>query len=111
MAERIENALIRSVWLGIEDHGLLSAFVHLDYGNAGQGFGGYNLGCTGANYCGLFVRRTLEVVGSDDWAKLVGKPCRAKIADGLVVAIGHFLDDKWFKAGDELRALEMKVST
>ena len=38
-----KNAVIESVRLTIDDHGCLSAWVMLDYGESGQEFGGYAL--------------------------------------------------------------------
>ena len=37
------NAMIRSVALEYEDHGILTCWLHLDYGGSCQGFGGYSL--------------------------------------------------------------------
>lgn len=44
-ADKIEitNAVIESVSLTSDDHGCLSAWLHLNYGGSGQGFGGYVL--------------------------------------------------------------------
>lgn len=34
---------VGSVFFGLEDHGILSFMIHLDFGGTGQGFGGYAL--------------------------------------------------------------------
>lgn len=39
----LKNAIIKDVRVMIEDHGLLSCYVTLDYGGSCQGFGGYEL--------------------------------------------------------------------
>ena len=39
----IVNGVIERVTLSNDDHGLLSAWVHLDYSGSGQAFGGYAL--------------------------------------------------------------------
>ena len=41
--EEIKNAIITGTYLGIEDHGILTFWLYLDYGGSGQGFGGYQL--------------------------------------------------------------------
>jgi len=43
MSELIQNATIKSVQLTNDDFGCLTIWVDLDYGGAGQGFGGFNL--------------------------------------------------------------------
>ena len=56
-----KNAIITDAEIIIEDHGLLSAWVYLDYNGAGQGFGGYCLYSPAhdkkesKNYTGLFI--------------------------------------------------------
>lgn len=88
----IQNAKISGTELGGNERGP-SFWVYLDYGGAGQGFGGYRLGGEFTHYV---IMGILEAVGVDSWEQLKGKPVRAKIEDGTIVAIGHFLDDKWF---------------
>jgi hypothetical protein len=102
------NARISSTMLGIEDHGIMTAFIHLDYGGAGQGFGGYAFdewvgerGAGGERICkgpyGIeFVRFVLKTLGVESWEKLPGTYCRAKQDNGRVYAIGHVLKDQWF---------------
>jgi hypothetical protein len=41
--QQLELAKVESVDLFIEDHGILTLFVNLDYGGTHQGFGGYSL--------------------------------------------------------------------
>lgn len=92
----MKNAIVQSVWLGVEDHGHLSAFVYLDMDDGTQGFGGLSLGAPDANYCAKFIRGVLNVLDVVDWAKCQGRPCRA-IRDerGTIVKLGHFVKDRW----------------
>lgn len=117
-----KNAIIRSVSLGYEDHGILTAFVHLDYGGSGQSFGGYCLdrpmpkGAEGgkrrprdpSDACGFFIARTLDVVGVDSWEKLEGQSVRVRCDGefGAILALGNFLEDRWFYPRDEFKVKE-----
>ena len=95
------NATIGKTLLGYEDHGMLTAFLMLDYGGSHQGFGGYSLG--GQKWdsvaCGYQLRRILETVGVETWQELVGKHVRVRRSrsfNGKTLEIGHLLEDKWY---------------
>jgi hypothetical protein len=103
----IRNAKIVKTTLGVEDHGIFSAWLHVDFGGSGQGFGGYALDGKPAKRNGQSIRRgtafgcdfitgilrTLEV---DTWEKLPGTFCRVDGSDGLANRIGHLLKEQWF---------------
>ena len=100
----IRNAVIQSAKFDTERG--LSAWVTLDYGGSGQGFGGWMLGggeewATQANYAGRFIARVLEVAGVDDWGKLPGRTIRVKSDRTRVHAIGHIVKDDWFDPAAE----------
>lgn len=107
----IKNAIIESVRLDA-DRGL-SAWLMLDYGGSGQGFGGYLLYAPkgwrahndGANFCGHFIWRCLEIAGVDDWSGLKGKTVRVKCNFGKAKAIGHIVKDDWFDPSAEFEEL------
>lgn len=101
MEER--NALIKSTEIFIEDHGILTIFVHLDYGGAGQGFGGYGLD----KHASVFIRGVMETVGVTKWSDLPGKAIRVRSDYGKIVAIGNILKDKWFYPAVELQMAEL----
>lgn len=97
---KIENAKIESTTLGYESHGILSAYLHLNFGGSGQGFGGYRLDSPGGPHkaCGAFIAGVLLTVGVGEWERLPGTPVRIRrdANDDRIDAIGHFLEDKWF---------------
>lgn len=72
MKKKTKNAIIRDVRLGIEDHGFLTAWLMLEYGDgSGQGFGGYALSAftpnekesRGRAFCGDFILGCLQAGG------------------------------------------------
>ena len=100
MTTEIKNAIIESTTLTLnEGHGIPSCMIHLNYGGSSQGFGGYDL-----RYYGLkMITSILETVGEERWEYLPGNHVRARIEGGLIVAIGHIMEDKWYypKAEDK----------
>jgi hypothetical protein len=100
----IKNAVIEGAVITNDDHGVLSAWVHLDYGGSGQGFGGYSLYLPKSfdnhdklsGYAGHFIWRVMEVTGVSEWSQLKGKTVRVKASQGKVEAIGHIVKDDWF---------------
>lgn len=111
----IKNAVITSVKFDTERG--LSAWLTLDYGGSGQGFGGFLLYAPegwkahnhAGNFAGHFIYRCMEIGGADDWAKLVGKTIRVRSdragLSGSIIAIGHIIKDDWFNPREEFGAL------
>lgn len=121
MKER--NAKIIGTTLGIEDHGIMTATITLDYGGSCQGFGGYCLdepvkdkrgrhtGRRGTAYGCEFIRRTLEVVGVESWEHLKGKHVRVRVEDhynGLILAIGNIVEDNWFSPKELAKSMGLR---
>lgn len=110
----IRNAVIESATITNDDHGLLSAWLHLDYGGSGQGFGGYALylpkdfthSNNQKNYAGHFIWRCMEIAGVSEWSKLKGKTIRVRCEHSKVHAIGHIVKDDWFNPSDDFKAME-----
>ena len=102
----IENGKIRDTMLGIEDHGIMTCWLSLDFSSAGQGFGGYAMdsfsreqkGRIGDGKSIMAIRKILETVGVEKWEDLKGKYVRVKrsTAFGKIDAIGHIVEEKWF---------------
>jgi hypothetical protein len=113
-AVETRNAVITSATITNDDHGLLSAWVHLDYGGSGQGFGGYALylpkdyrhATNQKNYAGHFIWRVMEVAGVSRWDQLAGKTVRVKCEHSKVHALGHIVKDDWFTPSEEFKLLE-----
>lgn len=110
-----KNAIITSATITNDDHGLLSAWLMLDYGGSGQGFGGYALytpeGFASRGDCaGHFIWRVMEVAGVSEWSKLPGKTVRVRADRGKVHAVGHIVKDVWFYPAEEFADLRMKAA-
>jgi len=101
-----KNAKITSTMLGIEDHGIMSFMLHLDYGGEGQGVGGYSLD-TPISQGSTFIKRVgtaagmslimeiMKVVDVKKWEDLPGQVIRVQADQSKVHAIGHFMNNKW----------------
>jgi len=107
---KIRNAVIVDTFLGIEDHGIMTCWITLDYGGGSrQGFGGFILDTfdklqdrrVGTSFGMSFIMRILEMVGVTRWEDLKGKHVRAKVTYEKIHAIGHIVEDKWFEPDKE----------
>lgn len=103
MDTEIRNAIISSVSIDTGDRGLLTAWLHLDYGGSGQGFGGYDLYLPKSyshhnleSVAGHFIFRCMEIAGVEKWEDMKGKTIRVKVSHSKVEAIGHIVKDDWF---------------
>lgn len=111
--EEIEtrNAIIENITISSEDHGVLDAWIFLDYGGSGQGFGGYVLYKPESkynqdfdhqwNFAGHFIWKVMEVAGVTRWENLKGKTIRVKAEQNHIHAIGHIVKDIWFCPAEE----------
>jgi len=113
-----KNAIITHASITNADHGVLSAWLTLDYGGSGQGFGGYSLylpksfkhhNHAGPNYAGHFIWRVMEIAGVERWDQLVGTTIRVKAEHSGVHAIGHIVKDDWFCPSDDFRRHEKEA--
>lgn len=98
-----KNAIITSTMLGYEDHGIFTFMIHLNYGGAGQGAGGYALDQydkkaekrVGSKYGIDLIATIIKTVGVDSWEQLKGKHIRVKADFGKVYSIGNIITDDW----------------
>lgn len=106
---KIINAVIEKVSLFVEDHRVLTAYLYLLHPNGNQGFGGWQLdGPENIDFCSLFIKEVLRIVGVREWEKLPGQCLRIKQTHTHISSIGNFLKDEWFDPKEEFLALEKK---
>jgi hypothetical protein len=118
------NGVIKSTMLGLEDHGILTAFIQCEFDGSGQGFGGFGfdqpikdqdgnfLHREGVAWGMEFIRRVLETLDVRSWEELKGTPIRVRrVGDSWgekIVAIGHYYKDRWFDPVEDLKHLMPK---
>ena len=97
--ERTTLARIREVDIFIEDHGMLTSFLYLDYaepdstlGASGQGFGGYVLGRKTSEW----IEGCLKATGVYHWHELVGQYVWAVYSPSKVLRITGIRSGKTF---------------
>lgn len=104
----MQNAVIKSAEVYIEDHNLLTVWLLLDLGDStAQGFGGwclFNPNFPGNDRGGKFIRRVLEIAGVKKWSELPGKTIRVRGSGARLDGIGHILKDDWFTPSTDLAA-------
>ena len=104
----IKNAVIKQAVITADDHGLLSVWLHLD-------FGGYTLYLPKSfshhklnSPAGHFIWRCMEVAGVTKWDQLTGKTIRVRGSYTGIEAIGHIIFDDWFCPREDFTEGEMK---
>ena len=108
-----KNAIIESVSIDDGDRGLLTAWLHLNYGGSGQGFGGFNLYLSKdhshftnkGDFAGHFIFRCMEIAGVTKWQDIKGKTVRVRADHGRVEAIGHIVKDDWFNPSEDFKKM------
>lgn len=115
-----QNAQIAATQLGYDDHGIVTAFLQLQWPGMGGGFGGYVLHSdhphSGLTAFGMqYLRSVLDTVGVRTWEELAGKHVRIvqEPGSGLnrIIGIGHIMEDRWFfphELGGEYEALALE---
>lgn len=90
-----DNGVIESVMLGLEDHGIPTCNLGIDFGGTFQAFGGYDL--RHKSYGIDFLMEILKVLGVSKWEDLKGTFVRARRTHTKIIAIGHIVKDQWFE--------------
>lgn len=99
------NAVIDSVFLGFDDHGIFTMYITVSYGDLGkQSFGGYGLDRynsvkefrVGTEYGTNFIMSVLKLFEVNSIDKLKGLPCVVDTSIERIYGIGTFLNNKWF---------------
>lgn len=113
-------AKITGTMLGVEDHGILTSFLFVEYRGGGeQGVGGYALDTydkeleerVGTAYGCEFIRRTLNTVGVHKWENIIGKHIIVFCDDGdsflgrRPLGIGNIDDPKKYFMFEDLREI------
>jgi len=101
------NAKIGYTTLGVEDHGIMTFMIGMEWDGSGQGMGGYALDSwskeqdkrVGHADSIMMIRDIIETVGVDSWEKLKGQYVRiVRESDSWsarIIGIGHIVEDKW----------------
>lgn len=102
----IENGKITGTMLGVEDHGILTFYLSIEFENGACAFGGYALdGYDEASKkrvaAGSGLQSIVEVmkcVGVEKWEDLRGQyiRCEHEGWGGRIIRIGNLLKDQWF---------------
>jgi hypothetical protein len=111
----MRNAKITSTMLGVEDHGIFTFMLMLDFGDSGQGYGGYALDSwsepvkrrIGTAFGCEAIMRVLAVLEVASWEKLPGTFVRVEgggLLNGTIDRIGHPLKDKWIDMREMARS-------
>lgn len=100
----IENGIIESTFLGIEDHGIMTCTLNISFGLVRQSFGGYSLDNyrddldrrVGTAFGCEFIKKIIETLDVKSFESLVGTYLRVKRDAGRIVEIGHIVKSSWF---------------
>lgn len=118
MDTKVKNAIIESATITNDDHGILSAWLMLSYGDSGQGFGGFALylpkdfthSKSQPNFAGHFIWRVMEIAEVSEWSRLVGKTIRVRAEFSDIKAIGHIVKNDWFDPRADFEQMKQETA-
>lgn len=111
----IRNAVIESASITTANRGILDAWLMLDYGGSGQGFGGWALYLPKSfthhkllSTAGHYIYRCMEIAEVDEWSKMKGRTIRVETEGnfGRITAIGNIVKDDWFNPSVDFLTIE-----
>ena len=101
-----ENGRITETMLGIEDHGIMTFHIFIEFEKGECGYGGYALdsydqktGRRVGSAAGMqAIMEILDCVGVEKWEDLTGAFIRCEHTGwgGKILRIGNLIKDKWF---------------
>ncbi len=100
---KIINAKITNTFLGLEDHGILTAYLYMEFDIGDQGFGGYALK---GQAMSIFIKGCIDTVSTKSWEDLKGKYVRIKHNHSKILEIGHIMENKWFNPEESFKQLQ-----
>ena len=94
----IKNAVIKNAEITTGERGILDAWLTLDFGGTGQGFGGFALYIPKSfthhnvlSVAGHHIFRIMEIAGVEKWSQLPGKTIRVEGSWQEILRIGHIV--------------------
>lgn len=112
----VENARIEGTQLGVEDHGIFTAYLTCVSDGGGQVFGGYGLDTydqdlkrrVGSSWGLEHIARIIDVLRAGTWEKLCGQYLRVarRERSNQIIAIGHIVEDRWYSVEQHSKELQ-----
>jgi hypothetical protein len=100
-------ARIESAEIEIEDHGMLTLWLHLKHWRGNQGFGGFAVKDT----LGVWMNEIFKICEVYKWSEVKGHYIRIRLHDNYTIeAIGHPFEEIWFSPRQMFAEKEVTVS-
>jgi hypothetical protein len=93
------------------ERGFLDAWLSLNFGGTGQGFGGFALYLPKSwdhhsimSVAGHHLFRIMEIAGVENWSDLPGKTIRVEASWTEIRRIGHIIKNDWYAPQEDFTA-------